>query len=248
MPLTRLIPLLLPAIIVSPSLASAQSKLKVAIAANFLYAAREMEQVYEAENDVDIQLISASSGVLTSQILNQAPYDVFLSANHDFAKKIHDEGLGTDPVPFCQGSLALWFKDRSENENEPGSALGRLPAKSIAIPNPKLAPYGMAAEAWLVKHELTGLELVFAENVGQVNQYIYSASVSAAFTSASSIYASSLNNKGRWVLLEDADGIPHHVLQLNNSSNPKAAAQFITFLQSQSAQQILQKFGYLSYN
>ena len=184
--LTRLVHLVLLVIIVSPSLTVGQVKLKVAIAANFLYAAREIEKVYEAESDVDIQLISASSGVLTAQILNQAPYDVFLSANYDYANKIHDEGLGSEPVPFCQGRLALWFKDGRRNENDPARHLVRLPPRSIAIPNPKLAPYGMAAKAWLEKHELTILELVFAENVGQVNQYIYTESVSAAFTSSSS--------------------------------------------------------------
>ena len=248
MPLRRLINLSVLAVVASSSLSFGQGKLRVAIAANFLFAAREMEEAYEAQNDVDVQLISASSGVLTAQILNHAPYDIFLSGNYDYAKKIHDEALGSKPVPFCKGRLVLWLKDGPGNETDPDRGLGRLPPKSIALPNPELAPYGIAAMAWLEKHELASLELVFAENVGQVNQYIYSEIVNAAFTSASSMHASSLKYKGHWVLLEDANSIPHHVLQLNNSSNPKAAAHFITFLRSQTAQHILQKFGYLSYN
>ena len=115
---------------------------------------------------------------------------------------------------------------------------------SWAQPNPDLAPYGIAAERWLEREQINADDLgkkVLGENVGQVNQFIYSRSVDAAFTAASAAAAPELKDIGHWYPLEQSFSMPHDWLSIR--SHPKLSA-FEQFLRSESAARVFTQYGY----
>jgi len=228
-------------------LSFAQEKVRVAIAANLLFAAQEFTNDFSLKTDTEVEVISASTGMLTAQILNNAPYDIFFSADYKHAFNLYQEGKCSYPVVFTKGQLTIWTEKEVSFKNII-SFIEQLPERSLAIANPDLAPYGTAALKWLEENVVSDYDqlLVTAENVGQVNQYIYSGSVDMAFTAISSSYSEALNGIGYWIPVQDASPIPHYACILTGSKKQTEAEEFLDFILSDRGQQILANFGYLS--
>ena len=228
-------------------LSFAQERVRAAVAANLLFAAQEFTHDFYLKTDTEIELISASTGMLTAQIINNAPYDIFFSADYKHAFKLYQEGKCSDPVVFTQGQLTIWTEKEISFENI-SSYIEELSERSLAIANPNLAPYGTAALKWLKENVVSDYDqlLVIAENVGQVNQYIYSGSVDMAFTALSASYSKALKGMGYWSPALDAPPIPHYACILTSSKNQTETWEFLEFILSERGQQILRKFGYLS--
>ena len=227
--------------------------INIAVAANLLFPMQKIEQLFEAQYPEKINLISASSGVLTAQISNGAPYHLFLSADMKYIQTLTKNGKTlTEPQVLVHGRLAFWSRQKV-TEDQLVQYLKNSPIKSVAIAQPALAPYGQAARNWLQKEELfKGIEnkLVYGENVGQVNRYIYSGAVDVAFTAVSALFSEELKDKGHWLLLsaekEDTELLAHGWVILKGASKEmENVRQFEEFLLSPQAQAVFQEFGYM---
>ncbi len=233
-------------ILLSVCFGERQEKLVVAIAANLSAPVNAIVRSYQAKTGSSVDLVVASSGVLTAQIRNGAPFHIFLSADEKYPQLLAESGsYELPPRVFTRGNLVLWIKGDSAQANElPEAALDQI--QTLAIANPELAPYGMAAREWLQemgKWENMSDRVVFGENVGQVNQYIRSGSVDGALTAISAVHAEELSDLGTWIPLSIAGkGIPHAGLILD-SSHPETLA-FWNFLFSEKAQRIFAEYGY----
>lgn len=233
-------------ILLSVSCGERQEKLVVAIAANLSAPVNAIADAYQAKTGVSVDLVVASSGVLTAQIRNGAPFHIFLSADEIYPQLLAESGsYELPPRVFTHGNLVLWIKgDSTQASVAPEAYLDRI--ITLAIANPELAPYGMAAREWLIgvgKWEAMSDRIVFGENVGQVNQYIRSGAVDGALTAISAVHAEELSNLGTWVPLAIAGkGIPHAGLILD-IHHPEALA-FWDFLFSDESQRIFAEFGY----
>lgn len=237
-------------------LSSAQAQgneVKVAVAASLLPPMQKIKQLFEENYPVaSLTLLSGSSGKLTAQILNGAPYDVFISADRRYPEQVYREGHAQrEAEVLLLGKLVLWSKTKIE-ENRMAALLQNKSVKTIALAQPELAPYGQRAKDWLEENrlyqKLSG-KLVFGENVGQVNQYILSGTVEAAFTAVSAQYAPELKDKGYWYPLEVRQGnqesLGHSLVLLTNAgSDPRAIDQFLEFIQSPVAGEVFREFGY----
>ncbi len=226
--------------------ALAQQKLRVAVAANFTQTAREIETSFEQYFDIDIEIIAASSGKLTSQIINNAPFDIFFSADTNYPDFLYSNQKCYEPVVYAKGRLVFWSKDKPIESLE--MFIKSLPNHTLAIANPTLAPYGKRAKEWIDHFELDNIEdkYVSAENVGQVNQYIYLKSVLAAVTAASAQYSEVLKNIGYWEPVSLDYSIDHSACIIKNNDKFELAELFLEFVLSHKGQTILSKFGYLS--
>lgn len=116
---------------------SPKSSLTIATAANMQFAMSALVEAYEAETGTDCEIILGSSGKLTAQIQQGAPYDLFFSADTKFPEALQASGntIG-EPVIYAQGQLVLW----SMKENLLVS-LDQLSSKEVshtALANPKL--------------------------------------------------------------------------------------------------------------
>lgn len=242
----KLLPLFVFIILLSVSCGERQEKLVVAIAANLSAPVNAIAKAYQAETGSSVDLVVASSGVLTAQIRNGAPFHIFLSADEKYPQLLAKSGLyELPPRVFTRGNLVLWIKgDSSQLNGFPEAGLDQI--QTLAIANPELAPYGMAAREWLIgvgKWEAMSDRIVFGENVGQVNQYIRSGAVDGALTAISAVHAEELSNLGTWIPFSIAGKeIPHAGLVLD-THHPEARA-FWDFLFSEKAQRIFAEFGY----
>ena len=241
-------------ILISLSLAlitscSNESTLNIATSANMQFAMSEIVSEFEKENDIKTELIVTSSGKLTSQIEQGAPFDVFVAANTKYPAYLDSIGLTTlPPKVYAHGKLALWtLKEFSPTLN----LLTTDTIQKIAIANPKTAPYGKASID-ILKHyriyEQVKHKLVFGESISQVNQFITTGSADIGFTAYSIVSMSNVKPKGRWTGIDV--NVHKEILQaaviLNGSTNLNQAKVFYNFLFSERAREILNKYGYLT--
>ena len=224
-------------------------KLTIAAAANMQFAMDSIVAAFSRETSIPCDVIIGSSGKLTAQITEGAPYDVFVSANMTYPNAIYKKGLALDtPVVYAYGRLVLWSL---ANGLVPSlEVLVKPEIEHIAIANPELAPYGIAAMQALKYYQLADKvegKLVYGESIAQTNQFIVSRSADIGFTAMSVVLSPQMENSGKWVEIDRdayqpiAQGI---VLIQRKDSVKKEALEFYKFLLSPPAQKILSNFGY----
>jgi len=222
----------------------------IAAAANMQFAIEEVLKVFTERTGVKCELVISSSGKLTAQIKEGAPYDIFVSANMKYPKEIYDNGLAVQaPRVYAYGQLVLWSM---YDTIKPSIAILKDESvKQIALANPKTAPYGQAAIEVLENYNLYDEvkdKLVYGESIAQTNQFITSKSLEIGFTAKSVVLSPKMKRKGHWVPLDKnqysviEQGV---VIIKRESRDVKKVQQFYDFLFSQEAKEILEDFGYL---
>lgn len=225
----------------------AQQKLRVATAANLKYPIEELIIQFEKEENFEIELITASSGVLYNQIINSAPYDIYLSANEIYPLKLVEKEFCSEVLNFAKGQLVFWSKN-PVNEGEIPALIEKLNPRTVAIAHETLSPFGASAITWLNENMPGNFDskLVIGENVGQVNRYIYSGAIDGAFTSNSAMFSMQISSLGNWTIIENSEPIDQTACVLLKNTDESVADIFIKFLLSDKGQSTLSKFGYLS--
>lgn len=228
-----------------------RDSLRIAVAANLRFAIEEINTEFEKKTGIIIDAVTASSGKLTAQIKNGAPYDAFLSANYKYPITLYQEGFAkTKPQLFCQGILVIW----TTKDLFPDSTLANLvnpEITKIGIANPQNAPYGIAAEELLKNAGLIDIlrtKLVYAENVSQLNQYVINRAVDYGITSKSAVMAPKLTNTGRWkeINYNSYTPVKQYFVKLKVKNSKNDVDKYFSFLSSQKAKKILEKHGYFT--
>jgi molybdate transport system substrate-binding protein len=221
-----------------------EKKIIIAAASSTKFAMQEIIELFESNYNIKCDLVTGSSGKLAMQIINNAPFDIFISANEEFAKKVCSTNKCLKkPVVFASGSLVIYSKN---NDFQLDSLLLFSDSIShIAIANPETAPYGKATlvffknKKWYdnLKHKF-----VFVENVNQVNQYVNTGVAEIGFTSLSSV----INLKKGSFIMCNKNNYPliKHSMVLINSRNKNLSKKFYNFMLSNSVKTILTKYGY----
>ena len=228
-----------------------QSVLTIAAAANIQFAMEAIETAFEQKHDMEIDIVISSSGKLAAQIMQGAPYSVFLSANKAYPEAIIENGQAEDTVlTYAYGNLVLWtIKDIALDTNL--AFLQNTTINKVAIANPQSAPYGQQAINSLEKAKQQSVineKLIYGESVAQVNQYILSGAVEVGFTSKSSVLAPACKNTGKWseVPTDSYKPIEQGVIctKYGKKIHPEGSQAFLDFLFSNTAQEILEQHGY----
>ncbi|NRA92921.1 MAG: molybdate ABC transporter substrate-binding protein [Psychroserpens sp.] len=223
--------------------------INVATSANLQFTMKEIVAEFERENDIKVSLIIGSSGKLTAQIINGAPYHIFLSADTKYADFIYEEGLALGlPKVYASGSLILWTYSNFD-VSKGLKCLSESKINTIAIASPKTAPYGKLAIKALKENKLLNEindKLIYANSIAQVNQYISLNAVDVGLSSKSSIYTPTIEDKGKWKEIESY-AIEQAMVRLSFSKEnaPKSTEKFYTFLSSKTAKHIFAKHGYI---
>ncbi len=231
----------------------AQTKITVAVAANMQYTSEALKAEFEKEAHIKVDLIIGSSGKLTQQIMSSAPFDVFISADTSFPQKLLEEKIAAEiPKVYAQGLLVLWTVKQGVQPKPNLQLLLADNIKSIAVANPKNAPYGEAAEALLKKYNLFDKiksKLVYGESITQTSQFIATQAADIGFTAKAIVLSKEMSGKGFWVDLNQKDYPPIKqaavLLKYGQQTHPKEAKQFYEFLFSSKAKEIFKKFGYI---
>lgn len=226
---------------------TSSKSLKVATSANMQFAMDEIVAEFEQKYDIEVDLIVSSSGKLTSQIEQGAPFDVFVAANMKYPMELFNKGYTVnEPKVYAEGKLVLWTMGDYEPFLE---MLADESITKIAIANPEIAPYGSAAVDLLKKHKLYDVvehKLVFGESVSQTNQFITTRNADIGFTAKSAVLSPKMKGKGNWIDLNEEDYSPilQGVVIPKNAPNMDDAVRFHDFLFSDASKEILVKFGY----
>jgi len=221
--------------------------LKAAVAANFMVPFQEIAAAFEGETKIKVEATYSSTGSLYGQIVNGAPYDVFLSADEETPRSLSEKGVGEKPFLYATGRVVLWGGGKEIcGARDWKEALKRPGVRKIALPNPVTAPYGAAAEAALKKSGLwqeMGERLVTAQNVGQSFQYAVAGGTEGAFCALSSAL-SEQGSKGCHYGIEEAPPIRQAACLLNRTARKSDALRFLMFLNSPTASEIKKRYGY----
>ena len=180
-------------------------EITVAAAADLSTALKEIGDLYEKKTGVQVKLSFGASGALTQQIQNDAPFDLFFSADMDYPRQLISSGAadGTTLYQYAVGKLVLWIPADSplDVEHKGMDVLLDPSVKKIAIANPQHAPYGRAAVAAL-KH--AGVydrivdRLVMGESVSQAAQFAESGNAQAGFVALAHAVAPGMRGKGKF--------------------------------------------------
>lgn len=227
-------------------------ELTVAAAADLRPALEEIATHFQSASGIKVHPIYASSGDLFHQIENGAPFDVFLSANVAYPKKLEAEGITTPNAYFeyAQGKIVLIVpKGSTLNINAGLSALINPEVKKIAIADPGHAPYGVAAVEALKAakvYDQVSPKLVMGENISQTASFVLSGAADAGIVALSLVIAPPASSQVRYAEIPTGDYNP--ILQacvvLRSSKNQSAAAKFDTYLRSDEVAGILRRFGF----
>jgi len=241
------LPIILMVFLINPFSAWPQEKIQVAVAANFIQAFKEIAERFEAKKGIKIEATFTSSGNLYSQIINGAPYDLFLSADEERPARLHKDGLGEAPFLYAGGRVVLWSARKDFcRSGDWQKALKDNRIKKIALANPLTAPYGAAAKTALQKAGLWDAlqpRLVNAQDVAQTFQYASTGAVEAGFCSLS-VTSTPQGQSGCFLVIPEAPTVNQFACILKSTKNQGTVKRFAAFLLSSEADQIKRKFGY----
>jgi molybdate transport system substrate-binding protein len=252
--LKRFFPALFAVALVAPL--SAQAPLRIAAAADLQPVLPPILAEFQQATGIHADATFQASAMLTTQIENGAPFDVFLSADLSYPKRLIDAGLAdaagsadsSTPITYAKGTLVLW--ERKDSQLPPPSLdLLRDPRlKRLAIANPDRAPYGRAAVAALNNLKLYDTlkpRLVTAENISQTAQFVESGNADAGLISLTSALTPRLASSGSYFVIprDLYPPIEQGMVIVSKTTEREAAHKLMDFLLSPPIQAQLAKSG-----
>jgi molybdate transport system substrate-binding protein len=225
----------------------APAVLSVAAAADLQFALNDLSRDFRSAHPaVDLRIAYGSSGNFFAQVQNRAPFDVFLSADVEYPRRLVQSGIGTQGSLFVYalGRLVVWVP--ASSALDPASAVESPAVRHLAIANPEHAPYGRAAEAALRSLGLfdrVRSKLVLGENVSQALEFVQSGAADAGILPLSLALAPPVRQQGRYWEIP-ATAYPKIEQGGVIVKDSPAARDFRSWLLSERGARVLEKYGF----
>ena len=223
------------------------SEVSVAVAANFVESARAVAEAFHTATG-DTALISpGASGQLFTQISHGAPYEVFLSADAERPQALVAGGyaVGQSRFTYAVGRLALYSASPGLVDGQ-GLVLKRPDLRTVAIADPAVAPYGVAAEETMRKmgvYDALKPKIVKGASIAQAYQFVATGAAEIGFVAQSQIVT--VKGGSRWLVPEALHApIEQQAVLLKAGANDPAARAFLDFLKTPAARTIISRYGY----
>jgi molybdate transport system substrate-binding protein len=230
-----------------------RARVRIAAAADLNVALGALVDRFRAAHDVDVTVSYGSSGTFFAQLLNQAPFDMFFSADLEYPRQLVARGLTVPQSEFSYavGRLVVWTPLSSplDVEHQGLRALANPAVAHVAIANPEHAPYGRAAVAALRAAGLLDQiqpKLVYGENVAQALQFAGSGAADAGIVALSLALTPSLKDRARWMEIP-IDMYPRMVQGgtiLKWAADIEAARSLRAFVIGEEGRAILKQYGF----
>jgi molybdate transport system substrate-binding protein len=225
--------------------------INVAAASDLSFALQEIIGAFEHETGIQAHLTLGSSGNIYAQILNGAPFDVFLSADMDYPRQLEGKGYAVQGTVFAYGlgALALWVPKESPIKLEKLGMQALLDdsVRKVAIANPEHAPYGRAAVAAMTSakvYDRVRPKLVLGENVSQAAQFVQSGAAQIGILALSVAASAPMRETGRyWIVPADLYPLLEQGAVLLKHGGA-GAKEFYQWLHDSETQRILFKYGF----
>jgi molybdate transport system substrate-binding protein len=238
-------------LLVAVRLAGAQG-LTVAAASDLQTVLPAIAAQFEKDTGQQVRLTFGSSGNFYAQIQNGAPFDVFLSADIDYPRRLEAAGQAErgSLYQYATGRLVLWTRTDSGIDVRRGLAVLTDPrVRRIAIANPELAPYGRAAVAALQHERLydsVRAKFVIGENISQAAQFAQSGSADVGLLAHALALSPTLKSSGTFVEVPDSayPPIAQAAIVVASSRQKSLARQFVDYLKKPETVRVLQSYGF----
>lgn len=229
----------------------ADDTITVAVASNFASAAQELAEQFTADAGIDVRLSYGSTGKLYAQIINGAPYDVFLAADAERPALLEASGHGVPGTreTYAIGALVLWSRDPVARGRDCRDLLANGDFAHLALANPATAPYGKAARETLEALDLWDRvkdRAVFGESITQTLQFVATGNATLGFVAMSQLASPDLPEAScSWHVPPGLHGLlQQQRVLLTRSEDSDAARQFIEFIDEDAAREIIARHGY----
>lgn len=228
----------------------------VAAASDLSFAIKEIAGEFERKTGHQVKVSLGSSGNFYSQITNGAPFDIFLSADIDYAKKLQDAGLAEPDSLFLYGvgRLVVWVPGGSRLDivRLGAAVLSDRSVKKIAIANPRHAPYGRAAVTALKTlglYDRVKNKLVLGENISQAAQFVASGAADAGLIALSLALSPAMRQAGHYreIPVDAYAPLEQGAVILKGAEkrgNRAAVRQFYDWIRSDSTGVVLKRYGF----
>jgi len=225
----------------------------VAVATNMKDAFSEIAIAFKANGKQGMRVVYGSSGNFATQIMNGAPFNLFIAADEYFPLELYKNGKTIDEgVVYATGKLALIVKTSSGivlADNKADIAKVMAKANKVAIAKPELAPYGKAAVEYLKAEGLWDLakdKLVYGDNIGVATSYVVAGAADIGFTAVSLAKSPEVAKETSFLLIDSKLYEPIKQRMVLIKGAPQEAAELYQFMQGAQAKSILRKYGYIT--
>lgn len=232
----------------------AADRTPVAAAADLKFALDAVVAQFKADTGRELSITYGSSGNFARQLQQDAPFEVFLSADEGFVFKLADAGKTLDRgILYAEGRIVLFVPhgsplkaDDSFTDLKTAIADGRV--QKFAIANPEHAPYGVAAEQALATQGLWTVvqpRLVLGENVAQAAQFATTGSTQGGIFAYSLALSPEIGKLGTFALIPAAWHQPLRQRMVLMKNAGDTARALYDYLQTSPARTVLRKFGFV---
>jgi len=231
----------------------ARQRVSVAAAADLQFALAEIVEAFSGQHpEIDVQLTYGSSGNFFAQLTNRAPFDLYLSADIEYPRRLVAEGHAASEFRYAEGLIVIWVRNDSPLNVEAlqERVLLEPSVRRIAIANPQHAPYGHAAMAaldtWGLREQVAD-RLVIGESIAQAAQFVESGAADVGIIALSLATAPAMRDEGRYwqVPLDAHPPIKQGGVVLRWAQSPAAAEALAEFLTSDAGRAILERYGFI---
>lgn len=226
----------------------AQEKILVAAASDLKFALDSVIVQFNNTHNGKVEVTYGSSGKLSEQIANGAPFDVFFSADISYPEKLKESGKTSSEVyKYGKGRIVIWSKKIDPSKAGMNSLLDAS-IKKIAVANPLHAPYGKRAMESIEFYKLTIKDkLVYGENISQTAQFISTGAADIGIIALSLALSPNMKReKGKYFLIPESSHQPliQGAVITTNGRDKKLATEFFEYIKTDSARSILKHFGF----
>ena len=223
----------------------------IAVAANMKDAFAEIAAEFKSTGKPEMRVVYGSSGNFAAQIMNGAPFSLFIAADEQFPLELFKNGKTVDDGSvYAIGKLVIITKTSSgiylsDSKSDIAKAISK--ANKVAIAKPEIAPYGRAAVQYLKAEGLWDLakdKLVYADNIGSATTYVASGAADLGFTAFSLAKSPELVRQTSYVAVDTKMYEPIKQRMVLIKGAPQEAQDLYRFMQGPKAKSILQKYGY----
>ncbi|ANI99248.1 molybdate ABC transporter substrate-binding protein [Polynucleobacter wuianus] len=223
----------------------------IAVAANMKDAFGEIAAAFKATGKPEMRVVYGSSGNFTTQIMNGAPFNLFIAADEHFPLELYKNGKAiNEGAVYAIGRLVLIAKTSSgitlsDSKAEITKAIAK--ANKIAIAKPELAPYGKAAVEYLKAEGLWDLakdKLIYGDNIGVSTTYVVSGAANLGFTALSLAKSPEVSKENHFILVDSKLYQPIAQRMVLIKGAPQEAQDLYQFMQGSQAKSILRKYGF----
>lgn len=227
-----------------------KSELTIAAASDLTKAFTEVGAEFEKANNCTVTFSFGSTGKLSEQIVNGAPFDVFAAANESVIDELNEKGfiISDTKQLYAMGRIGIATLIDSKIEVKTMEDLLKDDVKKIAIANPEHAPYGLAAKQALVTaglwDQLEETKMVYGNNISETLSFITTGNADAGFIALSLNDETTLNFN---LIDNDMHEPLRQAMAVIKATKEEALGRkFVEYVNSEEGKEIMSKYGFVT--